>query len=89
MLYPSNYVDPKKLPMRVIIWFRDDLRLYDNPIVNWATEQAIALKKQMVEVVPVFCFDPRFFMGKRDKFSTRRTGIRRTHFMIETVMELR
>jgi hypothetical protein len=30
---------PKKnLPMRVIIWFRSDLRLHDNPIVTWAVE---------------------------------------------------
>jgi deoxyribodipyrimidine photo-lyase len=40
---------------RTIIWFRNDLRLHDNPIVAAAVEAA----KQGHEIVPLFCFDNR------------------------------
>lgn len=40
---------------RTIIWFRNDLRLHDNPCVNEAVKNA----KQGHEVVPLYCFDDR------------------------------
>lgn len=49
---------------RLILWFRNDLRLHDNPVLNYAVN---AQAKQK-EVVPVFCFDPRFFGRKVEKY---------------------
>jgi hypothetical protein len=46
-------------------------------------------RKRKVEVVPVFCFDPRFYLAKREDMAVRRTGIRRINFMLETVLALR
>ena len=42
---------------RVILWFRNDLRIHDNAVLNWAVNQ----KAKQREFVPVYCFDPRFF----------------------------
>jgi deoxyribodipyrimidine photo-lyase len=42
---------------RVILWLRNDLRLHDNPVMNWAAKQKVEMK----EVLPVYCFDPRFY----------------------------
>lgn len=44
---------------RVIVWFRNDLRLTDNPAVAEAAKRIKADKN--VELVPVYCFDPRHF----------------------------
>jgi len=42
---------------RVILWMRNDLRIHDNPVLHWATKQQPVKFK---EVIPVYCFDPRF-----------------------------
>lgn len=41
---------------RTVLWFRNDLRIHDNPIVA----EAIRAAKNGEQVVPVYCFDPRF-----------------------------
>ena len=71
---------------RVILWFRNDIRLHDNPIINWVLKQP---KVPYMEVLPVFCFDPRFY-SKTEKpmhetFNTRKTGIWRAKFQLESV----
>ncbi len=44
---------------RMVLWFRNDLRLHDNAIVAEAVKAVRA--KQVDEVVPIYCYDPRFF----------------------------
>jgi deoxyribodipyrimidine photo-lyase len=39
--------------------------------------------------VPVFCFDPRLYSNENEKYSTRKAGIVRTQFHLETVEVLR
>ena len=69
---------------RVILWFRNDLRLHDNYILEYARK--INLKNK--EVVPVFCFDPRIFKTTT-KYNTRKTGIIRAKFILETVKKFK
>lgn len=72
---------------RVILWFRNDLRIHDNAILNWAINQK---KVAHIEFLPVFCFDPRFYDDAVPKFAMeRKSGIIRTRFQLETVKELR
>ena len=49
-------LDPNK-KHRVIVWFRNDLRIHDNPVLHWVASQK---HTKHLEVVPIFCFDPRF-----------------------------
>ena len=66
---------------RVIVWFRQDLRLHDN-------ESLIHALKSGVEVVPIFIFDDRVFKGKT-KFGFKKTDRHRAQFIIESVEDLR
>ena len=62
---------------RVILWFRNDLRIHDNAVLNWALNQ----KAKQKEIIPVYCFDPRFYNRSVSKFKmNRKTGIIRTRF---------
>ena len=63
-----------------LIWFRNDLRLRDNPSIARAIEREH-------KVLAVYCFDPRHF--GRDKYGFRRTEKFRARFLLETVRELR
>ena len=65
---------------RVIVWFRQDLRLHDNE----AFQDAI---RSGEEVVPVFIFDERVFMGKT-RFGFPKTGVHRSQFIIDAVADL-
>lgn len=51
---------------KVLVWFRSDLRVHDNPALTHALEEAGT-------VVPVYCFDPRQF-GKTS-FGFEKTGM--------------
>lgn len=42
---------------KVILWLQNDLRLHDNYVMNWAMENYGKDK----EIVPVYCFDPRYY----------------------------
>jgi len=66
---------------RVIIWFRQDLRLHDNE----ALRQAISHGE---EVIPVFVFDPRVFAGKT-KFGFNKTDKYRAKFILESIQDLK
>ena len=66
---------------RVIVWFRQDLRLHDNEALTDALKCA-------EEVVPVYVFDERWFKGKT-RFGFRKTGIHRARFILESVLELK
>ena len=69
---------------RIILWLRNDLRMHDNVIMNWAISQSAPK-----EVIPVFCFDPRFYQREVKTYGTRKTGLFKTRFDIESVMNLR
>ena len=41
------------------------------------------------EIIPVFCFDPRFNQQQVQKYDIRKAGIWRSRFLIETVEDFR
>jgi len=70
----------------MILWFRNDLRVHDNPVLDWAAKNAAP----GTHILPVFCFDPRFHTKSVPKFKmTRKSGYHRTVFTIESVIEFR
>ena len=73
---------------RVILWLRNDQRVHDNPVIEWAVKQAKA-KFSYVDVVPVFCFDPRFYTAHVKTYDIRKASAIRTKFHIDSVTELR
>lgn len=72
---------------RVIVWLRNDLRLKDNYALFWAVKHQAKGK----QVLPVFCFDPRIYCEKesKTKYGTRKTGLIRSQFQLESVECLR
>ncbi len=66
---------------RAIVWFRQDLRLHDNEALTTALRMAD-------EVIPIYVFDERVFLGKT-RFGFPKTGKFRTQFLIESVADLR
>ncbi len=65
---------------KILVWFRNDLRLHDNEMLM----EAIAKSD---EILPVFCFDPRQF--ELTKYHSIKTGTVRTQFLLESVQDLR
>lgn len=65
---------------RIIVLFRNDLRIHDNVTLSMACEKA-------EEVIPVYCFDPRHF-GEID-LGMEKMGNLRAKFLTESVSELR
>jgi hypothetical protein len=45
--------------LRIIVWLKNELRLHDNPLLYHAVEQQHEVID--IEIVPVFCYDPRVF----------------------------
>lgn len=70
-----------KSSRRVVVWFRQDLRLHDNEALTEAM-------KRGDEIVPIYVFDERQFLGKT-KYGFNKTGKYRTKFIIESVEDLR
>lgn len=67
-------------PSRILIWFRNDLRLHDHePLHQALTEKA--------QVIPFYCFDARQF--EKTSFGFAKTGAFRTKFLLESVANLR
>ncbi|MDP4853696.1 MAG: deoxyribodipyrimidine photo-lyase, partial [Saprospiraceae bacterium] len=66
---------------RVIVWFRQDLRLHDNE----ALFEAI---RQSKEVIPVFVLDERQIFGKTS-FEFPKIGKFRMKFLLESIEDLR
>ena len=70
---------------RVVVWFRNDLRLADNYVIKRA--EALAAADPGVEVLPVYCFDPRCF--ERSAWGSPKTGAHRARFLLrECVADL-
>lgn len=65
---------------RILVWFRNDLRLHDNEMLV----EAIAKSDS---ILPVYFFDERHFESTR--FETLKTGINRAHFLLQSVSALR
>lgn len=66
---------------RVILWFRNDLRLHDNEALHDALRHAD-------EVVPIFVFDERIFLGKTS-FGFPKVGKFRVQFLLQAIEDLR
>ena len=64
----------------ILVWFRNDLRVHDNEILLEAVKRAET-------VIPVYCFDPRYFT--ETKYDTKKTGSFRAKFLLESVNGLR
>jgi deoxyribodipyrimidine photo-lyase len=68
----------KELCMRALLWFKQDLRLDDHPALQ------AALSAQCL--LPVFVFDPAQL--QTCAFGTRRLGVHRARFLLESLMAL-
>jgi deoxyribodipyrimidine photo-lyase len=65
---------------KILVWFRNDLRLHDNEMLVEAIAKSDA-------ILPVYFFDPRYFT--QTTFDTLKTGSTRTHFLLQSVAALR
>lgn len=74
-------------PSRITLWFRNDLRLDDNPIVYEAMQSIAAGKAS--EVLPVYTFDPRWFSQTEWKNGNLKTGHFRAQYLLGSVLDLK
>ncbi|MFS4481801.1 DASH family cryptochrome [Hyunsoonleella sp. 2307UL5-6] len=63
-----------------LVWFRNDLRVNDNIVLN----EALQKHKHLIAV---YCFDPRHF--EVNSFGFKKTEKYRTQFLIETITDLK
>jgi deoxyribodipyrimidine photo-lyase len=63
-----------------ILWFRNDLRLYDNPALKAALETA-------EKIIPVYVIDDRYL--QQDRWGIVRTGPYRLRFLLESLADLK
>ena len=68
-------------PKKILVWFRNDLRLHDNEMLV----EAIAKSN---EILPVYVFDPRNFELSSTS-NTFKSGVIRSRFLLESVAALR
>lgn len=71
---------PKKQDTNGLVWFRNNLRVNDNEVLNKALENH-------KHVIGLYCFDPRQF--KTELFGFKKTERYRAKFLIETVENLK
>ncbi|MBQ0777911.1 MAG: deoxyribodipyrimidine photo-lyase, partial [Pseudomonas sp.] len=64
--------------MSVLVWFKSDLRLDDNPVLLEALGSDACL--------PVYCLDPAEFVP--DRHGITACGARRTTFLLESLVDL-
>lgn len=62
-----------------LLWFKQDLRLDDNPVLDAAMQYG--------ECLPVYCLDPRWF--RPDDQGLLPCGARRAQFILDSLVELR
>ncbi len=65
---------------RIVVWFRNDLRLSDNETLTRAIQQG-------EEIIPVYCLDPRHI--ETTKLGLPKTGAFRAQFLTEALEDLR
>ena len=68
------------MTQRILIWYRNDLRVHDLLALDEAVQQE-------AEIIPVYCFDDRLF--GETSFGFPKTGSYRAQFLIESVADLR
>jgi deoxyribodipyrimidine photo-lyase len=68
------------MTQRILIWYRNDLRVHDLLALDKAVQQK-------AELIPVYCFDDRTF--GQTSFGFLKTGNYRAQFLIESVADLR
>ena len=68
------------MTQRILIWYRNDLRVHDLLALDEAVQQD-------AEIIPVYCFDDRLF--DETSFGFVKTGSYRAQFLIESVADLR
>jgi deoxyribodipyrimidine photo-lyase len=77
-------VQEKVLPVEVIVWLvRDTLRLYDNPSLVLACNQAM---QRGAALIPLVCLEPRRWADQQ--FGLPRIGPHWTRFRVESVQAL-
>jgi deoxyribodipyrimidine photo-lyase len=69
---------------RMIVWYRNDLRLHDHEPMAQASAQAL---QSGAQIIPVYCFDDRHF--GETSFGFAKTGAFRAQFLLESVADLR
>lgn len=74
---------------RVIIWFRNDLRVHDNYSIRYALDNYAKQYPGNVEFVAIYVYDPRKFSEIDPNMGTRKCGIHRTKFINEAVTAFR
>ena len=72
---------------RIIVWLRNDLRVHDNPVLDWAAKYNV--KGFRKEVIPVYSFDPRFYATRLENYGSLKCGLVRARFITETIDNLR
>uniref|UniRef100_A0A8C5F713 Cryptochrome DASH n=1 Tax=Gadus morhua TaxID=8049 RepID=A0A8C5F713_GADMO len=65
----------------VICLLRQDLRLHDHEVFDWAQSHA-------EHIVPLYCFDPRHYLGTA-VYNLPRTGPFRLRFLLDSIRDLR
>jgi deoxyribodipyrimidine photo-lyase len=65
---------------KILVWFRNDLRLHDNEMLVEAISKAD-------EILPVYFVDPRQF--QKTHYQSVKTGTLRAQFLLESVASLR
>lgn len=75
-----------KAAQRSIVWFRNDLRIHDNPVLRAASHSVIG-SNAGTDLVCVYCFDPRHFCTT--SFGSAKTGLYRAKFLIDSVSNLK
>jgi deoxyribodipyrimidine photo-lyase len=68
-----------------VVWFRNDLRILDNPILY--SVQELGKKGNCAPTLCLYCFDPRHFVQTR--WGNAKTGPFRAKFLHEAVENLR
>lgn len=66
---------------RILVWFRNDLRIHDQKIIIDAIEQNANV------IIPIYCFDDRQF--QTTSFGFPKTGQFRGKFLLEAIINLR
>lgn len=68
---------------RILVWYRNDLRLHDCEPLYRATARQLAAS----HIIPVYCFDPRQF--GTTSYGFPKTGVFRAQFLWESIADLR
>lgn len=80
MQIAGQYKMATDMSKRILVWFRNDLRLHDNEMLVEAIAKSDC-------ILPVYFFDPRQF--EQTIYGTLKTGINRAQFLLQNVESLR